>query len=159
MNDLAKTIKLKLQVTLQAAEWEPVLCYALTPLMQNIEVMHSGGPSEQGADIEIRIPNPFTLNKKQDVDDYPFIVVIQVKDYVGTIGVEVSVQLKRAIESRKDQGQVIAAYILYTNARPSEELVQTLRNISLEKNIPLDCVSTDVFMKIIAKGFLINSAH
>lgn len=159
VNELSKTIGLKLQGTILVDEWEPVLCYALTLLMQNIEVMHTGGPSEQGADIEIRIPNPFTLNKKQDVDDYPFIVVIQVKDYVGTIGVEVSVQLKRAIESRKDQGQVIAAYILYTNARPSEELVQTLRNISLEKNILLECVSTDVFMKIIAKGFLINSAH
>lgn len=49
VNDLAKTIKLKLQGILQAAEWEPVLCYALTPLMQNFEVMHTGGPSEQGA--------------------------------------------------------------------------------------------------------------
>ncbi len=150
VDNLSNTIINELNSVLQGAEWEPVLCYVLDPLMKNIQIEHTGGPSECGADIVINIQNPFD-------EQFPWIIVIQVKNYKGEIGVEVGEQLKQAIDSRKDQGQVIAAYVLTTADDPSEELENYLKNISLEYKIAADCVKLSQIKQIITKGMLLAS--
>ena len=150
VDNLSETIFKKLRSVLQGAEWEPVLCYALDPLMKNIQIEHTGGPSECGADIVISIPNPFD-------ELFPWIIVIQVKNYKGEIGVEVAEQLKQAIASRSTQGQVIAAYVLTTADTISEDLKNALENIGDEYNIAVDCVSLSQIKKIITKGMLLAS--
>lgn len=150
VDNLSNTIINELNSVLQGAEWEPVLCYVLDPLMKNIQIEHTGGPSECGADIVINIQNPFD-------EQFPWIIVIQVKNYKGEIGVEVGEQLKQAIDSRSTQGQVIAAYVLTTADDPSEELENYLKNISLEYKIAADCVNLSQIKQIITKGMLIAS--
>lgn len=148
VNNLSNTIINELYSVLQGAEWEPVLCYVLDPLMKNIQIEHTGGPSECGADIVINIPNPFD-------EQFPWIIVIQVKNYTGEIGVEVAEQLKQAIASRKDQGQVIAAYVLTTADDISEKLKNALTNIKEEYKIAADCVNLSQIKQIITKGMLV----
>lgn len=148
VNNLSNTIINELYSVLQGAEWEPVLCYVLDPLMKNIQIEHTGGPSECGADIVINIPNPFD-------EQFPWIIVIQVKNYKGEIGVEVAEQLKQAIDSRKDQGQVIAAYVLTTADDISEKLKNALTNIKEEYKIAADCVNLSQIKQIITKGMLV----
>ena len=148
VDNLSDTIIKELPSVLQGTEWEPVLCYVLDPLMKNIQIEHTGGPSECGADIVINIPNPFD-------EQFPWIIVIQVKNYKGEIGVEVAEQLKQAIDSRKDQGQVIAAYVLTTADDISEKLKNALTNIKEEYKIAADCVNLSQIKQIITKGMLV----
>jgi hypothetical protein len=72
--------------------WEHVLRAAIEPLVREAEVLHTGGPNEQGADVIIDYPNPFELEK-------PFAVAIQVKDWVGAAGSQVAEQLKKVLRS------------------------------------------------------------
>jgi len=150
VDNLSETIVKKLRSVLQGAEWEPVLCYALDPLMRNIQIEHTGGPSECGADIVINIPNPFD-------ELSPWIIVIQVKNYIGEIGVEVAEQLKQAIDSRSTQGQVIAAYVLTTADKISEDLKNALKDISVEYKIPARYLNLSQIKQIITKGMLVAS--
>jgi len=150
VDNLSETIIEKLPSVLQGAEWEPVLCYALDPLMKNIQIEHTGGPSECGADIVINIPNPFK-------EQFPWIIVIQVKNYKGEIGVQVAEQLIQAIDSRKDQGRVIAAYVLTTADKISEDLKKAIENIKKEYNIAAECVKLSQIKQIITKGMILAS--
>ena len=150
VDNLSDTIIKELPSVLQGAEWEPVLCYALDPLMKNIQIEHTGGPSECGADIVINIPNPF---KKQ----FPWLIVIQVKNYKGEIGVEVAEQLKQAIDSRSGQGRVIAAYVLTTANTISEDLKKALENIRKKHNIEAECIILDQIKTIITKAMMLAS--
>lgn len=150
VNNLSKTMVDELRSVLQGAEWEPVLCYVLDPLMKNIQIEHTGGPSECGADIVINIPNPFK-------EQYPWLIVIQVKNYKGEIGVEVAKQLIQAIDSRSGQGQVIAAYVLTTADKISGDLKKALEDIEDEYNISAECVILSQIKTIITKGMLLAS--
>ena len=150
VDNLSETIFKKLRSVLQGAEWEPVLCYALDPLMKNIQIEHTGGPSECGADIVINIQNPFD-------EQFPWIIVIQVKNYKGEIGVQVAEQLIQAIDLRKDQGRVIAAYVLTTADTISEDLKKAIENIKKEYKIAADCVKLSQIKQIITKGMLLAS--
>ena len=150
VDNLSETIVKKLRSVLQGAEWEPVLCYALDPLMKNIQIEHTGGPSECGADIVINIQNPFD-------EQFPWIIVIQVKNYKGEIGVQVAEQLIQAIDLRKDQGRVIAAYVLTTADTISEDLKKAIENIKKEYKIAADCVKLSQIKQIITKGMLLAS--
>jgi len=88
LDGMARSIETALRTSLRAEEWEPVIADALTPLMRDVRVIHTGGPAEKGADIEIHIPNPFAPAD-------PWTIVLQVKDYRGDVGVEVASQLVR----------------------------------------------------------------
>ena len=150
INNLSNTIINELNGVLQGAEWEPVLCYVLDPLMKNIQIEHTGGPSECGADIVINIQNPFD-------EQFPWIIVIQIKNYKGEIGVKVAEQLKQAIASRSSQGKVIAAYVLTTADTISEDLKNALDNIDKESKISTGCVNLSQIKQIITKGMLLAS--
>lgn len=65
--------------------------------------------------------------------------------------------MKQAIDSRKDQGQVIAAYVLTTADDISEKLKNALTNIKEEYKIEAECVILSKIKTIITKAMMLAS--
>lgn len=152
LDGLAQAIVIPLRATLQSAEWEPVLRAALVPLLRDVQVVHTGGPNEQGADIEIHVPNPFAPKE-------PWIIAVQVKDYTGQIGVDVADQLEQAIKARLDvgaQGRLIAVVLASVSAEPTDELVAALDRLSKEYGVSTSCVHGGALMRVLARGLFIG---
>ena len=135
--------------SVRAEEWEPVLRSALESLFP-VSVLHTGGPRESGADIEIRIPNPFKENRD-------WVVPVQVKDYEGEVPEVVTNQLETAFNSRSESGQVIAVVLLVSNAVASEALDRRMQELSSRHRVPFVFCGRDVFMQLLARGFLRRS--
>ena len=114
INVMASDLADKLPKFLQGAEWETGILSALEPLFP-ATVRHTGGRSEQGADLEVVISNPFDDSKN-------WIVPIQVKDHWGTERKGVVRQLEEAYDTRSERGIVIAVVLLVTKAESSPEL-------------------------------------
>lgn len=154
LNELALAIESPLRSNLQSAEWEPVLEAALSPLMKNVEVYQTGGPNEKGADLEIHIPNPFMPGS-------PWVVVVQIKDYVDEISVQVADQLEQAITERRDRdvrvGQLIAVVLASTSALPSKALLKRIDELVEKYGTPVACVHGHDLMRVLARGFFVRS--
>jgi hypothetical protein len=134
--------------------WEHLLRAAIEPLAKESEVVHTGGPSEQGADVIIRYRNPFEPEK-------PFVVAIQVKDWVGTAGSHIAEQLRRVVQSfaksdskRPKPGILIAIYVALTRAEASPELIEECKVIEAENHIPVKPIAKDDLMRMTLRGLL-----
>lgn len=152
LDGLANAIEIPLRATLQSAEWEPVLRAALVPLLRDVQVLHTGGPNEQGADIEIHVPNPFEPRE-------PWIIAVQVKDYVGQIGVHVADQLEQAIKARLGidvQGRLVAVVLASISAEPTAELKDTIRTLSQKYGVSISCVHGGGLMRVLARGLFMG---
>lgn len=149
--ELTAAITAPLRAVLKSAEWEPVLKSALAPLMRDVEVIHTGGAGEKGADIEIHIPNPF-------LPDRPWIVAVQLKDFDGEIPGYVADQIEQAITARIDgsrQGGTLVSVILAsTSAGPSDHLTRRLADLQTKYNLPVACVHGADLMRVLARGML-----
>ena len=147
---LTKSIEAPLRSTLQSAEWEPFLREALLPLLRDVQVIHTGGPTERGADLEIHVPNPFAPAA-------PWIIVVQVKDFKGQIGGYVAEQLEQAIQARRDRdvlGQLVAVVLASTGAEPSRELSEAMLDLSQRYGLSVSCVHGEDLMRVVARGML-----
>lgn len=138
---------------LHATEWETVITNAARTRFPLAEVKHTGGPSERGADLEIRIPNLF--------GGANWVIVVQVKDYTGEIGPEVADQLRQAITTRgkvSDDGgieeHVIAAVLACTNAVPSAALQEEIYSIEADLKVPVSIAQGEELMELILRGAL-----
>lgn len=153
LDNLTAEITEPLRKNLQAAEWEPVLAQALKPLMRDVQVIHTGGPAEQGADLEIHVPNPFEPGT-------PWIIVVQVKDYSGMISADVALQLEEAIRTRRDEGtkggRLVGVILASIQAAPSKELEDRLRELEVTYSVPISCVSGSAVMRAIAQGLFMG---
>ena len=149
LNLMADRLGSALPKSVRAEEWEPVLRSALESLFP-VSVLHTGGPRESGADIEIRIPNPFE-------EDRDWVVPVQVKDYEGEVPEVVINQLETAFNSRSESGQVIAVVLLVSNAVASEALDRRMQELSNRHHVPFVFCGRDVFMQLLARGFLRRS--
>ncbi len=146
INSMANELAAKLPKLLKGAEWETGILSALEPLFP-ATVRHTGGRSEQGADLEVIISNPFD-------DSRDWIVPIQIKDHYGTEGDSVVHQLEKAYETRSERGIVIAVILLVTEAQPSPELEKEMTRLSDDKGVPFIFCSGEDFMQTLARGFL-----
>ena len=148
INFMADQLADKLPQRLQGAEWETGILRALEPLFP-ATVRHTGGPSEQGADLEVIISNPFD-------DSSDWIVPIQIKDHQGVEGINVVAQLEQAYQSRvaEDRGNVIAVVLLATDAEPSAELQQEMSELREKYHIPFIFCGGTQLMRTLARGFL-----
>ena len=146
ITEMATGLATKLPKFLQGAEWETGILSALKPLFP-AAVQHTGGRSEQGADLEVIISNPFDDSKN-------WIVPIQIKDHWGTEGDGVIHQLEKAYETRSERGIVIAVVLLVTEAQPSPELEKEMARLSDDKGVPFIFCGGEDLMKILAEGFL-----
>ncbi|WP_430913443.1 hypothetical protein [Methylobacterium sp. sgz302541] len=146
---LASAIADPLRAVLKSAEWEPVLAAALVPLMRDVEVIHTGGAGEEGADIEIHVPNPFA-------PESPWVVAVQLKDYEGEIHESVADQIEQAITARLDgrrgTGALVAVILAATKARPSERLSERLAILADTYGVQVSCAHGDALMRVLAKG-------
>lgn len=133
--------------------WEHLLRAAIEPLAAESEVIHTGGPDEQGADVIIRYPNPLEPER-------PFVVAIQVKDWFGMAGSHVAEQLKRVVRSysvhgeRRKPGILIAIYVALTRAEASPELIEQCKAIEAENHIPVKPIAKDDLMRMTLRGLL-----
>ena len=146
LSSMGERLAEALPAQVRAQEWEPVLKSVLEPLFP-ISVYHTGGSSEQGADIEIVISNPFE-------EDRNWIVPVQVKDHEDEVGGEVANQLQRAFDSRSEHGRVIAVVLLVTNAICSMALSDRMDELSKKNGVPFVYCSGDQFWRLLARGLL-----
>ena len=146
---MAERLGTALPGRVRAEEWEPVLRSALDSLFP-VSVHRTGGPREHGADIDIVIPNPFEENRD-------WIVPVQVKDYEGEVGAEAANQLEEAFGSRSEYGRVIAVVLLVSNAIASETLVERMHELSDQYRVPFVFCGRDLFLRLLARGFLRRS--
>ncbi len=152
LDGLAKAIEGPLRATLQSAEWEPVICAALVPLLRDVQVIHTGGPNEQGADIEIHVPNPFDPKE-------PWIIVIQVKDYTGKVDAHVADQLEQAITARlgeEAQGRLVAVVLASISAEPTAKLNDAITTLSRKYGVSISCVHGGGLMRVLARGLFMG---
>jgi hypothetical protein len=84
ISELQARFSSELDARFQAAEWEEPIKTALEGLYPGANVRWVAGRSENGADILVQIRNAF--------GDAPWLIVIQVKNYVGTIIVRLIVE-------------------------------------------------------------------
>lgn len=150
---LAAAITEPLRAVLKSAEWEPVLKAALVPLMRDVDLIHTGGAGEEGADIEIHIPNPF-------VPEAPWVVAVQLKDYEGQIHESAADQIEQAITARLDgrrgTGALVAVILAATKAQPSERLSERLAILAKNYGVQVSCVHGDALMQVLAKGLFMR---
>jgi hypothetical protein len=152
LDELANAIEGPLRATLQSAEWEPVLRAALVPLLRDVEVLHTGGPADRGADLEIHVPNPFDPRE-------PWVIVVQVKDYTGQIGADVADQLEQAIKTRlgvEAQGRLVAVVLASTGAEPSVQLDRAMKRLSQRYGVSISCVHGGGLMRVLARGLFMG---
>lgn len=162
LDGLVKGIERPLRQALQSAEWETVLREALAPLVRGVEVKHTGGPNEKGADLEVHIPNPFE-------PDEPWVIAMQVKDYGGEVGPQVIGQLEQAILARQDPagetpgqaargaGRLVAVVLASTEAAPSAALKAEMRRLSVKHGVPVDAYGGAEVMRALARGLAVRS--
>ena len=147
IDDMATRLSESLRVGLQGSEWETVVRDALEPLFP-VTVLHTGGPQERGADLEIVISNPFS-------EALDWIIPVQIKDHEFLEGPKVVSKLGEAFRSRLDKGHVvIAVVLLVTDAGPSPELEKEMSKLSYKYKVPFIFRGAKDFMEILARGFL-----
>ena len=147
IEDMATRLSGSLRVGLQGGEWETVVRDALEPLFP-VTVLHTGGPQERGADLEIIISNPFS-------QDHNWIIPAQIKDHEFLEGPEVVTKLEEAFCSRSARGYVvIAVVLLVTDADPSRELKKKMSALEKNHKVPFIFRGAKDFMEILARGFL-----
>jgi hypothetical protein len=134
--------------------WEHILRAAIEPVVREPEVLHTGGPDEQGADVVIHYPNPFEPEK-------PFLVAIQVKDWVGAAGSQVAEQLEEIVQSyqgpdkyQSKRGILISIYVALTAADASPELIEQCKILEEKYHIPVNLVAKDSLMRMTLRGLL-----
>ncbi|MBX9930141.1 MAG: hypothetical protein K2Y56_01155 [Methylobacterium sp.] len=153
VTELATTITEPLRAVLKSAEWEPVLTAALVPLMRDVEVIHTGGAGEEGADIEIHVPNPFA-------PESPWVVAVQLKDYEGEIHESAADQIEQAITARLDgrrgTGALVAVILAATKAHPSTRLSERLAILAENYRVEVSCVHGDALMRVMARGLFMR---
>ena len=148
---LQSSFKKDLNDALGKAEWENVIALTLRSHFPTAEVVHTGGPSEQGADVTIEIPDPF--------GGPTWVIVIQIKDYEGEVGPEVAAQLRQAIKAYRQEAdgknegkRVVSAVLASTNASASDALREEASRIKNETGVPVTVIHGDALMKLILRG-------
>jgi len=138
---------------LNNAEWEGIIANALKPLFPTSEVEKTGGPNENGADIQITTPNPF--------NGPDWITVIQVKDWQGKAGPKVIQQLEKAIKTRRNPddncrntAHVISAVLTLGMAEPTPELEAAALDLERREGVPVTIIYGDQLLELIFSGTL-----
>lgn len=137
---------------LSNAEWESVIADALQRHFPTSHVQHTGGSSEQGADIVIHMSNPFGGPE--------WVIVVQVKDWNGKANDTHPIkQLRQAIETRtKDdaagQARVISAVLVLTNATKTEGLEQARTELEQDTNVPVTIMENEKFLDLMVDSAL-----
>lgn len=136
----------ELDARFQAAEWEEPIKTALARLYPGADVRWVGGPHEKGADVVVQIRNPF--------GGVPWLIVVQVKNYVGMIGAAVVAQLRAAHENYSKEGTVLALVVMTTAEEIGGDLSAASQALYAELKVPVHIVLRKQMMKILSDGLM-----
>lgn len=139
---------LQLDSKFQAAEWEEPIATVLSQLYPGIEVRHTGGRHEHGADIVLQIPNHF--------GDVPWLIVIQIKNYSEEIGHAVIDQIKQAHKYYGREGKIILGVILTTADKKSSLFDTEKVKAENEIGFPIELILQKKLIKIMTDGLSIK---
>lgn len=131
----------------EGAGWERLLYHVLGDMFR-VHVEHTGGRSEQGADLVVRIQQPFSADE--------LIVVIQVKHHSGTTGTWAIDQLRTAIQTRRSQG-AIALAVLATTGDKSEALRQAAKELEDETSVRVVVCAAQDLQRLVRRGLLLSA--
>ncbi len=135
----------------EGAGWERLLQRVLGDLFR-VRVEHTGGRNEQGADLVIRVQQPFSI------DD--LLVVVQVKYYSGTFGSWATDrtidQLRTAIQTRRSQGAVALAVLATTGDR-DEALQQAAKKLEDETSVRVVICAAQDLQRLVRRGLLLSA--
>ena len=145
---LKEKLIVELESRFRAAEWESVITKALQSLYPGSVVRHTGGRYENGADIILQIPNRF------DPAEELWQIILQVKNYKGTIGPEALKQLRQAFHEYGNDGPVLLLAVLTTAEKASEEARHAARELSEELRTPVRIVTREVLAELLAEGLV-----
>ncbi|ADE17023.1 restriction endonuclease (plasmid) [Nitrosococcus halophilus Nc 4] len=143
---LQKRLAPELDARFQAAEWEEPIKMVLGNLYPGADIRWVGGPQENGADVIVQIPNHFK--------GLPWLIVVQVKNYVGELGPAVLAQLRAAYQRYSQDGKLLSLVVMTTADRASPEFVSGAESMSKELNVPVEAVLRNEMMKLISRGLV-----
>ena len=136
----------ELDARFQAAEWEEPVVLVLKNLYPGADVRWVAGPQERGADVIIQLPNHF--------GGVPWLIVVQVKNYIGEIGPAALEQLRIAHRSYSTEGQILSLVIMTTADQMSAGLSEGTHVLEAELNIPVKVVLRKEMMKTLSNGLM-----
>jgi len=116
----------KLNEQFTREEWESVIVFGLRKLFPFYIIERTGGPEEvkHGTDILIKIPGI--------ISNYHYAIAIQVKDYHGFVGEEVTKQINKAENYWESENiKLIEKIVIITKAQKDDNLglVESDKNI------------------------------
>lgn len=128
-----------------AAEWEEPILTVLRNFYPGTDVKWTAGSGEHGADIVIQIPNHF--------DDAPsWLIVVQVKNYSGEIGIEVLNQIEEAHNHYSLEGRIISGIILTTAEKRSEEFNAEMQKLEQKLNFEIKLILKKRLIDLMTNG-------
>lgn len=145
--ELTDKLGAQLDSKFQAAEWEEPIKLVFQTLYPNSELVWTAGPSENGADLVLKIPDHFS-------GGLPWIVLIQVKNYLGTIGPDVLIQLRKAYERYKVQGKILSLVVMTTAEKAAAALQSEAAALADELGIPVEVILRKRMLQILSDGLL-----
>ena len=147
-NDIRGALRQHLQFAVAAAEWEEPLKVALERLYPGAEVEWTAGPTEQGADLLIQIPNAFAP------DCLPLIIPVQIADHTEEIGAEKLDQLRAARAHYSSRGTVIALALVTNGERFSTDFETARATLCAELGVPIFATLWRETADLMAVGFI-----
>ncbi len=141
---LRQRLEEELKARFQAAEWEEPITRALKGLYPGAQVRPMGGPGEHGADVVIQIPNHFGGS--------PWLILIQVKNYIGQIDAAVVTQLRSAYTHYAKEGTPLSLVVMTTANEASTDLRTAASALSKELGIPVQVVLRREMIEIMSEG-------
>jgi hypothetical protein len=145
--ELTDKLGAQLDSKFQAAEWEEPIKLVFQSLYPNSELVWTAGPSENGADLVLKIPDYFS-------GGLPWIVLIQVKNYQDTIGPDVLRQLRTAYESYQLQGKILSLVVMTTAEKAADALQSGAADLAKELGIPVEIILRKRMLQILSDGLL-----
>lgn len=130
----------------QAAEWEEPIKVVMGNLYPGANIRWVGGPSEMGADVIVEVPDYFGGS--------PWLVIIQVKNYTGTIGHDVLAQIKTAHDHYSKEGRILQLVVMTTAEETSKGYLESSQSLERELGVPVKVVLKKQMMKIMSEGLM-----
>ncbi len=143
---LKKELEPALDSHFQAAEWEEPIKLMFERLYPGANVEWVAGSSEQGADVVVKLRNPFD-------DGSPWLMVIQVKNYQNEIGTSVLGQLKQAHERYSRDGKVLCLAVITTAKTKAQDWTEKAGKLSKELGVPIELLLHEKTLEIITESF------
>jgi hypothetical protein len=145
-NELEMRLGAELDSRFQAAEWEEPIKLALESLYPSALIRWVGGPQERGADVIVQMTNHF--------GGRDWLIIIQVKNYVGEIGADVLRQLITAYGHYSTEGSILSLVVMTTAERMSAELM--VRRVAVEEELqtPIAILLRKETIRLLSNGLL-----